>query len=137
MVECTVDYVKTRRDAMSEKLKQAKKELESTVPVSAELTNVSKELAEIEKEYADVQEQIRIKSSSGDAPTEPEEKAQQVEIDTDPEIMRVKEMKNAQEIALYITSEFGEAIVLGKKGPSIEELRAKAIKLRTERIMES
>jgi len=134
MVECTMDYVKTRRDAMSKKLAQARVELESTVPVSTELTSVSRELAEIEKEYADVQEQIRIKASTGEAPTEPKEEEQQAEIDKDPEIIPVKEMTKTQDIALYITSEFGE--VVGKK-VDIEELRARAIKLRTERIMES
>lgn len=141
MVECSVEYVRTRHAAMEKKLKEAKEELANAQPVSAEIAGLSKELAEMETEYSDIQEQIRIKKHEPELPMEekePEtdEEAKQVEIDKDPEIVKIKSMDDIVAIALYIEAEYGEKTDL-EENPDLEELRTRAIDLRTARIMEA
>ncbi len=146
MIECDTDVVKTRVAGMKQKVLEAKKELENAKPISVELAADSRMLADLELEHAEIQEKIREKRQPEDTDPEPktaeeaEEALNQAEIDEDPEIIKIMGMDNPKEIALYITSEYGEKIDVSKKKDieslNIEALRVRAIQLRSKRIME-
>ena len=146
MIECDTDVVKNRVAGMKQKVLEAKKELENAKPISVELAADSRMLADLELEHAEIQEKIREKRQPEDTDPEPktaeeaEEALNQAEIDEDPEIIKIMGMDNPKEIALYITSEYGEKIDVSKKKDieslNIEALRVRAIQLRSKRIME-
>lgn len=142
MIECNVSVVKNRLVAMKEKLEAARIELENAKPITVELEADSKLLAQLELEYAETQEKIREKRRSPEeveqAPESVEEAEaalNRAELEGDPEMIKIRDMKERKEIELYITAEYGEKIG-PKKYPEIEDLRDRAFELRTARIQE-
>jgi len=139
MTEYDPDIAKKRLEAAKKRLEEL--EDAPVIPsVDKKALDESAELAEVENKIKETETKQAAKSAGAkekEKPKTPEqieaERRQEI-IDKDPDIIKIKAMVDKKDVEDYVLQEFGEDI---DRRHDLDDLKDRAIHLRTERLFEA